>query len=107
VNHVAAARLAYGVTLLAAPETVLKSFGSPNDDEAIATARILGARHVLQAVVQRRGALSRVGASVDAFHAISMAWLASVSDRYRRAAIIDGIIAGGFATLMPVSSRRV
>jgi hypothetical protein len=106
VNPVVAARLAYGITLLAAPGTVLKSFGSPNDAGAIAIARILGARHVLQAVVQRRGALSRVGASVDALHAISMAWLASVSDRYRRAAIIDGIIAGGFATLMPVSSRR-
>jgi hypothetical protein len=104
LNPIAAARLAYGTTLLALPRLALGAVGSPQEERAIATARILGVRHILQGVVQRRGALSRVGASVDTLHAITMAGLAAVSERYRRAAVIDGSIAAAFAIVALVSA---
>ena len=104
MNPIAAVRLAYGTTLLALPRFALKAVGSPQEEGAIATARILGARHVLQAVVQRRGALPRFGASIDALHATTMVGLAAVSERYRRAAVIDGWIAAAFALVALASA---
>jgi hypothetical protein len=98
VSLVAAIRAAYGTALLAVPRSVLSVYGaSPGDDTAVVVARVLGARHLLQGLVQRRGRAPRLGAMVDLVHAASMFALASVGGEHRRPALIDGTIATGFA----------
>jgi hypothetical protein len=90
---IAALRAAYGTVLLAIPGPVLEAFGAPPDQPAETVARVLGARHVAQAVATRRGRFARVGAAVDALHAASMFAFAAVDDVHRRAALVDGTIA--------------
>jgi len=99
VNPIAIVRAAYGVALVTSPRAMLTISGgrSAADDGAVAVARILGARHLLQALVQRRGAFPRLGALIDAIHAASMFALASASDAYRKPALSDGAIAATLA----------
>lgn len=65
-------------------------------------ARVLGARHLAQALVcaawPRRGVL-RAGVAVDGLHAASMAALALASPRWRRAALAETCLAVMFAAL--------
>jgi hypothetical protein len=95
---ISGARGAYGTALLLAPARVLAAYGAPADREAPrAVARVLGARHVAQALATDGGRFVRLGAAVDALHAATMFGLAATSDGYRRPALIDGAIASTFA----------
>jgi hypothetical protein len=97
VRPLAAIRAAYGIVLLAVPGTLLQATGSDATTGRITVARILGARHLLQGLVQRRGAVPRLGAAVDALHAMSMFGLAALNDGVRAAAAVDGSVATTFA----------
>jgi hypothetical protein len=95
---VSAIRGAYGTALLLVPSRVLAAYGASADEApSRAVARVLGARHVAQAVATRGGKLSRIGAVVDGLHAASMFAFAAASDEYRRPALIDGCVATTFA----------
>lgn len=96
------ARAAYGLTLISAPARVLRAYGGdPTDENTIAAARVLGGRHVLQAIVtgDHPGSIRRIGgAVVDALHAASMFAIAqSNPSERRRPALIDGSVAAAFA----------
>jgi len=94
------ARTGYGAALLVAPGRVVRTFGGdPADGITVAAARILGARHLLQALVTGRnqGPVRRVGgAFMDATHAVSMFALAKADSVRRRPALIDGAAATAF-----------
>lgn len=93
-------RAAYGLAELLAPGTVERLIvGTVADERARKVIRILGARHVLQAIVTARGGrtLHRLGGGVDGLHALSMAALAAFDPERRRAAAVNAAIALAFA----------
>jgi hypothetical protein len=101
MRYVPATRAAYGVSLLLVPGAVVRVIsGEPGDRASKVVGRILGARHLLQALTierkKTRGWLL-VGASVDAAHALSMLGFAALSREHRRAAALDSALAGGLA----------
>jgi hypothetical protein len=90
------ARAGYGAALLAAPGRVISVVtGRPAAPGARATARVLGARHLLQAALTARSGVSaralRAGAAVDLTHAVSMAGLSVAAPRGRRCALADAL----------------
>jgi hypothetical protein len=95
------ARAGYGVTLLAVPGQVVSVFGGdPTDATVTLMARVLGARHLLQALLMGRdpGAFRRYGAAfVDVMHAASMFGVAKVDAMRHKPALVDGSIAAAFA----------
>ncbi|WP_138443059.1 hypothetical protein [Sinomonas susongensis] len=93
-------RAAYGASELLAPGALERLLvGAAADQRARTTIRILGARHLLQAVVTARGGATvhRLGGGVDALHAVSMAALAVFDPKRRRAAAVNAAIALAFA----------
>jgi hypothetical protein len=92
-----AARAALGSIYLLFPELAVRSAGSSHDERRVrATARILGARHLVQALAtsgRPPAAVLALGAEADAAHAASMAVLGLLSRRWRRAALADALIA--------------
>jgi hypothetical protein len=97
-------RAAWGTALLAAPRPVLRTLSTPADASAVITMRVLGARHVLQALATttRPGpAVRRVGMAVDAVHALTAIILAAC-DRWRRvpALIETGLAVAWIATAL-------
>jgi hypothetical protein len=94
-------RASYGVALICRPRQLLQArTGSTPSPRACAVCRVLGVRHLAQAVVC--GALPtrwliRAGTAVDLLHAASMLALASEDERLRPALLTDAAIAGGFA----------
>ena len=102
---------ACGAALLAAPDRVLRAVGgrAAGQDGARATARLLGARHLAQALVlagRPEPGTARLGAWVDTLHAASMAALGVVDGRRRRVALAAGAVAGGQAALETAEGRR-
>ncbi len=101
LRSAAVARAGWGAALLLTPELLLRIGGRPPAPAAaIAVARVLGARQLLQAVVTTAAPTARVArlsAATDTLHAGTDAWLAAVSRRWRRIALIDTAIAGGLA----------
>src|SRR4051794_34654621 len=113
-----AVRLGWGMVLLAAPGEVLRLTGG-SGRHASAVARLLGARHVLQALAL--GAMSfvpstvlpatarrqarRLGAVVDAAHAASAVALAAAG-REPRTWVTDGALASSFAAATWRSADR-
>jgi hypothetical protein len=95
-----AARACYGAALLCAPGLVLGlATGQAPSPRARAVARILGARHLAQAVLtfwRPRPAVFLTGAGIDACHAASMLALAVADPRMRRAGIADAATAAAF-----------
>lgn len=93
-------RLAWGVALLIAPGRVSKTLtGVGLEGRARVVARVLGARHLTQALLVARtneDAARRVGRVVDALHALSMIGLAAVDPKLRRPALADSALAGLF-----------
>ncbi len=94
-----ATRLGWGLMLLVAPAPVLRASTSPVTPAWCAVARLLGVRHVAQALVElrvapRRPALLR---AVDGAHAASALVVARLDRGRRRLALIDAAIATGFA----------
>jgi hypothetical protein len=94
-------RGAYGIALCCAPGALIGLAGGPaGDQRARAVARILGARHVTQAVLSAarpNPAVLAAGAGADALHAASMAALALPDTPCRRIAGTDALIAAAFA----------
>ena len=95
-----AARACYGAALLCAPGLALGLFtGQAPSRRARAVTRILGARHLAQAVLtlwRPRPAVFLAGAGVDACHAASMFALAVADPRMRRAGVADAVTAAAF-----------
>ena len=93
-------RAAWGLSLLLAPGTVIRGIArEPADHAARVVGRILGARHLVQAlVVERTGTRGwlLVSAGIDATHALSMVGLAALSRRHRRPAALDAAVAAGW-----------
>jgi hypothetical protein len=99
---VEATRAAYGLCQLAFPSLIFRAaLGHEPDRRVRVVARILGARHLLQALVTGAAPGSRTlhlgGGLVDSLHSASMAGLAFTDRRRRRAAALDAVVAGVFA----------
>ena len=91
------ARAGYGVTLVAVPGLLIGLTGQRPGGRACGVARVLGARHLVQAGItvasQVRAPGSPVvlggGVAVDLVHASTMVALGVLEPRARRAALID------------------
>ena len=96
------ARVAWGGALVIAPRALLRAGGRPDAaPAAIAFARVLGARHLVQAAVTTAAPAPLVadyGAIVDAMHATQQLALAIGSPRWRAAALVDAAIAVALGT---------
>jgi hypothetical protein len=106
------ARAAYGGALVAAPTAVVLAFGGDAADAGtMTTARILGGRHVVQAVLTGPdpGPVRRYGgALVDALHAATMfvfARGAEVGPGRKRPAYVDGSVAAAFCIVGLLAGR--
>jgi len=96
------ARAGYGGALLIVPGPVIRlATGRPAGRRARAVARVLGARHLLQAgltaVTGPGGTSLGVGAAVDLVHAASMAALGLADRQVRRLTLPDALIETTFA----------
>lgn len=101
IRATAVARAGWGCVLLLVPDRVLGAGGRrPIPAAAIAVARVLGARQLVQSAVTAAvptGSVAGLGALVDALHAGTNVGLAALSPRWRRTALTDAVIAAGFA----------
>lgn len=85
------------------------SAGQDHGAPATWVARILGARHLAQALAtsgRPTGAVLALGAEVDAAHAASMLALGLISRRWRRAALRDALLAASLAAAGVAAARR-
>ena len=102
-------RAGWGFTLLTWPATVLHRLRVAADGRSCAVARVLGCRHIVQATVlllsPRRG-VQLAGAGVDVIHGASMAGLAVLDPRRRKAAATSAVDAAVWATLATLSIRH-
>ena len=102
-------RLAFGVALLVRPQLVGALPGAPPDRATPVVARLLGARHVVEAIVLYRHR-SRPwlygGAAVDAVHAATAVTLAAASRRRRPRALLNACSAGALAGANLLAARR-
>jgi len=110
VNRFAAVRAGYGVLLLGAPGPVIRLYtGHRADPRTRMVARLLGARHLAQAVATAgpagRGVLA-LGVEVDLAHVVSMVGLAGWDRARRRAGLVDAAAAGSFALVGAALTRR-
>jgi hypothetical protein len=93
-------RAAYGMCELLAPDFVSgRLLGEAPDGSVRLVIRILGARHLLQALLTARAGRTAhcVGGTVDAVHAASMLMLAALDGRHRRSASVNAALALVFA----------
>ena len=106
----AAVRAGYGSVQLAVPGwSAEQLLGGPMDPAGRRVVRMLGARQVAQAglaVSFPDEPLLGLGAGVDAAHALSMAALALTGSRWRRPALVSGLIAIAFAAAGMLAARR-
>jgi hypothetical protein len=102
VRLVAAATAAIGAALVARPEVVAQACSGPDAVPRAWIVRALGARMLLQALVEAARPDRRVidaGVATDAAHGASMVALAALSRRYRRPASLSAAVAGLSAVL--------
>jgi hypothetical protein len=81
---------------------------APADRVAVAVLRVLGLRHVGQAVVEVLGpqpVVRHLGAAVDGLHALTAVGLAVLDPRWRRGALTDTAVAAFFAAATAASTR--
>jgi hypothetical protein len=92
-------RLAWATILLAAPATVVEAFGGPVDATSVTVARVLGARHAIQGIVELATwpRWSRTGAIVDATHSLTAFGAGLSAARWRRIGLADGAVAATLA----------
>lgn len=95
-------RAAYGLCQLAFPTMIFRAaVGYQPEPRVRAVIRILGARHLLQALITGAAPTSRAlhlgGGVVDSLHSASMVALAIADRRRRRVAALDAMAAGLFA----------
>jgi len=98
----------WGVALLVCPGAVLQRLGVPTDGRSCVVARVLGCRHLIQAIVllnwpERR--VQMVGAGVDVLHGASMAGLAILDPVRRKAASMSAVGAAAWAALTVITIR--
>jgi hypothetical protein len=96
------ARVGYGAALLLVPGPAIRlSTGRPAGHRTRNVARLLGARHLIQAAVTAgigpSAELLGLGAAVDITHAASMAGLALADRGVRRVTLTDALIETAFA----------
>ena len=105
-----AVRVLWGTVLLIAPEVVLRDLPHQRIDRpARGFARVLGARHLTQAAITRRGATHGwlvAGAMVDATHAATMAALAALRPDRRKLALTNVATAMALAAAGVADARR-
>ena len=101
-RRIEAVRAGWGTTLLFRPDLVMRAFHGVHDDAKSRTvARILGARHLVQAVssgVRPSAEVLAMGVWVDAVHALTALGLALVDRRRARAGLTDAAVAALWAT---------
>jgi|tagenome__1003787_1003787.scaffolds.fasta_scaffold20650909_3 hypothetical protein len=109
IRIIALVRAGWAGVLLLAPRRILRVAGCQQVPAASVTvARVLGARHLVQAVVSAAapsGGVAGLGAVVDTLHAASCAGLAAMSPRWRRPVLLDAVIESGFAVAGGQSSQ--
>jgi len=104
-------RIGWGAALVAAPRPLLRGLtgaDAPADPVAAAVLRVLGVRHIGQAVVEVLGpqpVVRYLGAAVDGLHALTALGLAVLDPRRRRGALTDTAIAAFFAAGTAASTR--
>ena len=95
------ARAGYGMALVLAPGPAIRLVaGRLPSRRACRVARVLGARHLVQATlttIAPTPVVLAVGGQVDAVHTASMLMLAAVSRAGRRAALTDALTEAAFA----------
>ncbi|MFZ1175968.1 MAG: hypothetical protein WAO15_06805 [Mycobacterium sp.] len=96
-------RAGWGAALLIAPEAVLtRVHGVQVDRKAIVVTRVLGTRHLLQALLSGINPGPEVlaaGVWVDTVHSMTAFGLAVVDRRRARAGVTDGVVAALWAGL--------
>jgi hypothetical protein len=105
-----ALRAAWGSACLIAPSRVIAALGAPSDRRTQAVTRVLGVRHLLQALISVLAPSKRVleiGGIVDASHSATMALLGAVDPGRRRLAWTDGVIAAGWCAASMHDGRRI
>jgi hypothetical protein len=96
-------RAAYGAALCCAPGPMLRLAGGPGAGAgpgARAVARVLGGRHIVQAVLSAMRptpAVLALGAGTDVLHSASMIALAALDRPRRRLGLTDSLVAAAFA----------
>jgi hypothetical protein len=105
------ARATWGAALLAAPGLVLRLVGELEPDpRSRAVVRVLGARHLVQAVFSGRApgrATLADGAWVDGVHALTSLALAAGDRPRARLALTDALIAASWGAASARAARRV
>ena len=101
IHPAAVARAIVGVSLLVWPERVLDAVGGePADRRWVLAARVLGGRHLIEAVavnLEPEPATAVAGSAVDAIHACTAGALALL-DRERRGVLaVNAVAATAFA----------
>lgn len=103
-------RAAWGLACLLLPGRIVHALGGAAADElARVVLRVLGARHVLQAVVSGVApgpAVLRVGAWVDGAHGATSLLLAAVDPRRARVALVDTAVAAAWCLASLHDARR-
>ena len=107
----AGVRAGYGVIQLALPGySAEQQLGGPLDPATLRVVRVLGARQVTQAglaLAFPAEPLLGLGVGVDALHALSMVPLALATPRWRRPALVSGLMAAAFAAAGVLAARRI
>ena len=102
----AGAQAAQATLLLSQPQRLIRPIVGTVPPAVL---RVLGGRLLIQSIALglRPGrTMLRLGATVDLLHAASMFGLAAASTRYRRPALVSGLIAAASAAAMLGQDRR-
>jgi hypothetical protein len=106
----AGVRAGYGAVQLLWPDRSAEQLlGGPLDPAARIGVRVLGARQLAQAglgIAAPTAPLLAAGAGTDTVHALSMAVLAVADRRWRRPAVVSGLIAAAFAAGGALAARH-
>jgi len=97
------------ILLLCQPERLLRPIVGSAGTVRPGIVRLLGGRLLLQAIwlsVRPTRTVRRLSAAIDLLHAASMLGLAVGAARYRRPAMVSGLIAAGSAGLTLELDRR-
>lgn len=100
---------AWGASLLVGAPRLLRATGMATATGLdLGATRVLGARHLVQALVQAGGsdAVVRAGAAGDGVHAVTMLALAAASPRHRAAALVSAAVASTLGVLGWVAGER-
>lgn len=94
-------RLGFATALLLKPGPLLRAAPHRHEDRHVElVARILGLRHLAEALILGRGRGRRwtaIGVAIDGTHALTAFAFAVANRRYRRLALTNGVTAGCFA----------